>query len=286
MTGPDRVAVLADEYLFAWQVDALGRMLEETPIDISVVVVNEACVDGSDADPRNNPRSIGLSDLKLFIDVWREHGAWALVLAERKLGWVICGMRQTGMQRRHVEDIEPLAGVPRVRCSPEGDGAWNSLPEDVVAHIAEEADMAVRFGFGLLEGAILTAPEYGVLSFHPADIRRYRGAGPSQAFRDGVETTGATLQQLGETIDGGRIVAIETIDITNAYTLDEVRARVNALQREMLATGIENLRSSDYYPYEPETLGEYNSLDARRSLSYSIPIVAKNIMGRIRERLE
>lgn len=288
MSGPHQVALLVDEYLFTWQVDALERMLAETDVEITLVVINnpdESCDEDVGAAAVNNPRSLGLNDVKLFIKVLREQGAWAFVLAERKLGWVLGGVRQVGMQKRHVNEIDCLRQAEFLRCEPEGKDDWNRFPEEVVNRVRDEADIAIRFGFGLIEGDILDAPEYGVLSFHPADIRKYRGVGPSQAFRDGAEEAGATLQQLSETIDGGRIVDVRTVDITDAYTLDEVRRRVNELQRSMLAVGIRKLGDSNFEPWEPETLGEYNSLTTRRSLSYSLPILVKNVFGRIRDRL-
>ena len=289
-----RVCVLANRYLLRWQVEALERMVETTGVDVPLVVVNETGDIGDSgfsegasdlgADAYDNPRGVGLNDVRLFFELLREEGAYTFVLAEKKLSWMVRGESPPLMRRVPLDDVDVLDGAERVHCRPVPvDGAWCDLPEEVVDRIADETDVAIRFGFNLLTGDVLARPAHGVLSFHPADVRRHRGIGPAQPFLADEDTAGATLQQLTDELDGGNVVAIEHVDISDAHTLDEVRRRVNELQVGMLAEGIERLRDPTFDPAPPETLGPYTSVKNRRSPAFAGRILAKNLRGRLRE---
>jgi len=52
------------------------------------------------------------------------------------------------------------------------------LPSDVVNSYCSDLDILVGFGFGIIRGGVLTAPTYGVFSYHHGDIREYRGVRP------------------------------------------------------------------------------------------------------------
>lgn len=290
--GVQRVCVLANRYLLRWQVEALERTVAETGVDVPLVVVNETESIGDSgfsegasslgADAYDNPRGIGPSDVKLFFELLREEGVYTFVLAEKKLSWMVRGESPPLMRRVPLSEVDVLSDAEFVHCRPVPvDGAWCDLPEDVVEQIADETDVAVRFGFNLLTGDVLARPAHGVLSFHPADIRRYRGIGPAQPFLAGDDTAGATLQQLTDELDGGNVVAIERVDVSDARTLDEVRRRVNELQVGMLAEGVRRLQDPSFEPGPPETLGPYTSVSRRKSPAFAGRLLAKNLRGRL-----
>lgn len=287
--GPDRACVLADPHLYEWQAAALDRLVRTTDVKLPLVVVNAPAEDsGYDRDEAgrqslDDPTGVGRHDLRLFWDVLTTEGPWAVVLAERKLAWLF-GLDEPGWERRRaVEDVDALDGAELVRCEPvDAGGAWNELPDPVVDRVVDETDVVVRFGFGLLTGRILEEPAYGTLSFHPADVRRYRGLGPSQNFLAGDDEAGATLQRLSDEIDGGEIVAVETVDVSDAHTLDAVEERVEGLQVELLARGVERLADPSFTPEPPETLGEYAPLSRRSEPGFAGRILVRNLLGRVR----
>ncbi|MDS0281363.1 formyltransferase family protein [Haloarcula onubensis] len=293
MSELDSVCVLANRSLLEWQATALERMVEETGVDIPLVVVNEVTdVDhpgfSEGASPlgeqaTSNATGVGVDDLRLFYHVLKREGLWAFVLSERKLAWLL-GIDDPGRsQRRPLDDVAVLDDAERVRCEPVPvEGSWCDLPDDVVDRVATETDVAVRFGFSLLTGSILSEPAHGVLSFHPADIRRYRGLGPPQPFASGDQTAGATLQQLTDELDGGNVVAIETIDVGDAHTLDEIYERVHERQSRMLARGIERLRDPAFEPEPPASLGQYTPVTKRQEPAFAGKVLAKNLLGRVR----
>lgn len=291
MAELESACVLANRSLLQWQVDALERMVDRTGVEISLVVVNR--VEDIDhpgfsegASPlgekaTGNASGLSTDDVRLFFRVLRREGVWAFVLAEQKLSWIL-GLGEPGLSRRRpLDEIDVLDDVPRIGCSPVPvEGAWCDLPAEVVDRITEESDVVIRFGFSLLTGRILSEPTHGVLSFHPADIRRYRGLGPPQPFANGDVTAGSTLQQLTDELDGGNVLSIEQVDIPDANTLDEVYERVHTLQVGMLATGVERLRDPSFEPRSPDSLAPYTSVKKRRSPTFAGTVLAKNVIGR------
>lgn len=278
--SPQTMCVLAEPYLTDYQVDALVDAVRETGIEIPLVLVNDTADRAYDPDLAANAvnDTIALSTLKLFRDVFDRERWWSLVIAERKLAEEF-GLSNTAERRIPVEDV-PVFDDSDVRyVTPIQDGDWNRFPRAIVDEVGARTDVVVRYGFGLVEGDILTAPKDGVLSFHPADIRRYRGLGPPRAYLDGQTEMGITLQRITEEIDAGEIVAIEHQDISDCLTLWDVYDRLRDVQRGLLATGIENLRDPDFEPTRPDALGQYYSITTRRNPSFAFRVLAKNARG-------
>ncbi len=292
MDSIESVCVLANRTLLDWQVRALQHMVTETGVDIPLVVVNETTdIDhpgfSRGASPLGeqaykNAQGISLSDFELFYHTLRTEGAWAFVLAERKLSWM-AGLGSPGlMQRTPIDDINVLRDAEQISCQPiPVDGQWCDLPTEVVDRISAETDVVIRFGFNLLTGRILSEPNHGVLSFHPGDIREYRGLSPARMFLNEDDTAGATLQQLTDTLDGGYIVRIESTDITDISTLDELQHRINKLQIGMLTTGIELLRDPEFESKQPDNRAPYVSVEKRQSPLFAGNVLLKNLTGRL-----
>lgn len=280
--SPTKVGVLADPYLTETQIRSLRHAVEEAEIEIPILVVNATTEARYDPDRKAaavNGR-LGLGTVRLFVDVLRRERAWGLVIAEKKLG-ELSGVDDTGSRQIPVGEVSCLSQAEFTHVEPIMDGSWAELPPDTVETIRDSCDVVVRYGFGLLRGDVLEAPEYGVLSFHPADIRQYRGLGPPQAYLDRCRTMGVTLQRITEDIDGGELVAYAETDVSDCKTLWEVYNRLDELQVELLAEGIENLRDPSVGITTPASLGEYYSTTLRRKPSFAGRILLKNIAGRL-----
>ncbi|WP_162138514.1 formyltransferase family protein [Halorubrum aidingense] len=274
------MCVLAEPYLTDYQVDSLVNAVRETGIEIPMVVVNGTVSRSYDPDQVanavNNP--ISLTTLKLFREVFERERWWSFVIAERKFAEQV-GLSDTEERRIPVEDVPVFEDSDVRRVEPIQDGAWNRLPPDVVEEVGDRADVVVRYGFDLIEGDILTAPRDGVLSFHPADIRQYRGLGPPRAFLDGQTRMGITLQRLSDEIDAGEIIAIEHRDLDDCLTLWDVYDSLRDVQPHLLAAGITNLRDPDFEPINPDALGPYHSVADRREPKFALQILSKNVSG-------
>lgn len=300
--GPQRVCILANTFLRRWEVEALERMLDETDVEVSHVVIYDPSRDDEwdqaaqwNTQSRVLERGGGLlGDISLFFDILPHERGWTLVLAERKIAERLgLSVEQRMTESTAIEDVECLDGVERIRTDAiptrggelprqSVSGVWKRLPDEIVDRVCEECDVVVRFGFGLIEGRILEEPEYGVLSFHASDIRNYRGLSTTERFLDGATEAGATLQQLTEDVDGGRIVAEGTVDLTGAHSWEAQRERIYRMQRDLLADGIENLSDPDFEPESPTDLPPAVPLRRKQDWSYAARIVARQLSARFR----
>ena len=283
---PKELCVLADRYLMANEVRTLENAVERTDVTIPLVLVNDP-VD-PDICPELKANAIngrlGLDTLRVLFEVYKRDRAWTIVFAEKKLAELF-GSEMPSTERVHVEDVSYLSDSEIRYVTPEVEGNWEEIPSETVDLVRDRCDLGVRFGFGLLRGAILRAPDFGVLSFHPADIRQYRGLGVPQAWLDGRETMGVTLQRLNEDIDGGEIIGYEATDVSECATLWEVYETLYSVKEHMLSRGIENLRDPSFEPTVPESLGPYYSTKRRQRLSFAERTVRKNVIGRIRRAM-
>ncbi|MDA0149399.1 glucosamine inositolphosphorylceramide transferase family protein [Vibrio sp. LaRot3] len=93
-------------------------------------------------------------------------------------------------------------------------GKWSSSglvvrfqSEDIEKIRELDLDVIVRCGSGILKGDILKSSKFGVFSFHHGDNRVNRG-GPSGFWEviNRESSSGFTLQQLTEELDGGRVI--------------------------------------------------------------------------------
>lgn len=285
-TKPATVGILTEPYLLEWQRRAIERLQHETDIEIPMVVHNASNTE-YEAESWNSKDRLGLDDVLEFLAVFKAEKAWTFVLAERNFGRLL-GDEQVLWHRHTVETVDCLADADHVRCEPRTENGWNELPDDIVTQLATRCDVVLRFGFGLIRGMILTAPEYGVLSFHPADIRTYRGMGPPVIFHDGQDRAGSTLQRLNDSIDGGEIVAYDDVSLSDCATLWDVFDRLATLQIRLLTEGLRNVRDPSFEPrtVPDEQLGAFYYREQRRTPAFAGRVLAKNLSGRVRRRLE
>jgi hypothetical protein len=131
--------------------------------------------------------------------------------------------RKYYLESQLITELDCLSDAQVTSCTPVSvEGTWQTLPEYVVNRLRRKYDVVIRLGFGLLKGRVLSAPEYGVLSTHGSDIRKYRGMGPKISFIKRDKNVSVTLQQLSENIDGGKIIQIDSRKLPDTYTLDDV----------------------------------------------------------------
>ena len=281
------ICVLADPYLQAYQAHALETTVDELGVDVSTVIVNDPTDSRQDPDSEAKAVNGGLSldTVRVFLSAVQREGAWAFAYVDKKVAEQL-GSDAAASNRIPVEDVPCFADSEIQYVSPIRDGHWSELPSQTVTEVAASCDVVVRFGFGLLTGDILDATEYGVLSFHPADIRKYRGLGAPQAWLDGQPRVGLTLQRLSETVDGGEIVAYKETDVSECATLWEVFDSVRSLQADVLIDGLETLQDPSAELTVPESLGPYYSPKTLRKPSFAGRTILKNTTGRLQRLID
>jgi hypothetical protein len=245
-------------------VEAMERIEESFDIEFQHVVLNAS--DGGDNDSS-------------VIDTVRSEGAYTIVLAEQRF-WRTVSDPVYEPRTVPLERADPLADAERIEAEPiPADGFGQKLPKHVTNRLTEETDVVFRRGFGIIKGDVLTAPTYGVLSPHGGDLTKYRGkpSGFWEFLNDEPEIK-LTMQRLTTDLDAGYICVTDTIDTSDLYTYQEIRAQMDARSSRLWAAALEKILSEDFTPERPEELGPlYTTPGLFNSLRY----VAKNTRGRI-----
>lgn len=248
--APLRAGVLVDGSLRRWQVEALERMVDAGS-RIETVIVNEG----------------GRSSIRYNL---RKAPAYLLIAGSRELSIRLFGSYPY-LQRVPLSDVEVLDNADRVYCDPVPRSDFGQeLPESVVNDYCPDLDFLVRFGFGIIRGSVLDAPEYGVFSYHHGDLREYRGrpAGFWEFMQD-ADTIGVTLQQLTDELDGGGVIQIKEFEINHGATYQDVLRTAYLGSVNMLSEAVASIHTNEFSPAEPSNVGElYTAPGWRTTLRY------------------
>ncbi|HMO12763.1 MAG TPA: hypothetical protein PKA76_03825 [Pirellulaceae bacterium] len=116
--------------------------------------------------------------------------------------------RETDDPFQRVSVADELDGIPRLRVSPEMTRFRDRFPAEAIETIrGYELDVAIRFGFRILDGDVLKIARFGVWSFHHGDNEVNRGGPPGfWEVALGEPVTGSVLQILSSNLDAGRVI--------------------------------------------------------------------------------
>ena len=126
-------------------------------------------------------------------------------------------------------------------------GIWELIPEENLNQIrTAQVDLVIKFGMGLLRDPRNLSARYGVLSFHHGDPRRYRGR-PSGFYEllEDAQHVGAVVQELSNVLDGGKIRAFGSYQITR-HSYRKSLEHLYQQSAYLLRIAIENCLSESY----------------------------------------
>ena len=203
MTRPLRIGLLVDEPGLDASLGGFVTSCRGNPrLDLSHLVVHAV------------PAPVQASRLRRLDDWVRRRGLAALAGK-----FVFHGLRileQQALRRGGVRlddgqripaaalGLKVLEITPRVSPS----GFVYRFGDDDLERLREPGfDVLLRFGSGILRGAILAVPTFGVLSFHHGDNQVNRGGPPGYwEVQEGQDATGFIIQRLTEELDGGEVL--------------------------------------------------------------------------------
>jgi len=258
MTQPKenvRAGVLVDDALRRWQVRALEQMVD-AGATIQTVLVNQ-----------EGGRSLG-ERVRYNL---RKSPGYLLIAGKRALDTRVFGAHPY-LQPVPLSDVDVFRSAEWRACAPVSrPDLGQELPDEAV-EACRRLDFVVRFGFGILRGEVLTAPKYGVFSYHHGDLRAYRGRPAGfWEFMNDEDTVGVTLQQLTDTLDGGRIIEVEELDISDATSYSGILERLYTGGEELLAGAVRQIRGGEFAPTEPDSLGTiYRAPDLKNVVRFII----------------
>lgn len=253
-----RVGVLLSSYtLREWEKQALVELFNHPEINATPEVL---IVDTSQTSTQDAIRS-HLADLSL----WKVYRLVTLTLSS------VSGDPWYSITTP-VSKIDAFDDTEIIECAPiPADGLGNELPSAAVSALTE-VDVAIRFGFGIIKGDALTAPKYGMLSYHHGDLKKYRGRPAGfHEFSNREPTVGVTVQRLNESLDGGEIAASTEVEIGDTVSWREVLDRLYQASPTLLPMAIQNCIDSSENLTEPNSLGDlYTMPSNRQTVKYLI----------------
>ena len=97
-------------------------------------------------------------------------------------------------------------------------------------------DMIVTCAYGqIIPKEILDCPKYGCINVHGSLLPKYRGGAPiERAMMNGDKETGITIMYMDVGMDSGDIITEESTPISSDEHIDELRARLSILGRDLL----------------------------------------------------
>jgi hypothetical protein len=126
-------------------------------------------------------------------------------------------------------------------------------------------DVLIRCGSGILRGDILTIAKYGIISFHHADNKINRGGPPGfwEVFNR-EDSTGFTIQQLTDELDGGNVLFQGCIATSYYYLLNQANLyiKANFYMKKILS----DLAATKKLPEKLDSFPYFNQLHKRPSL--------------------
>jgi phosphoribosylglycinamide formyltransferase-1 len=134
-----------------------------------------------------------------------------------------------------VEQGFDTALVPAARS---GDSAGRSEEDDVLAATLEAVapDLIVLAGYMRILGPVTLAAFDGrIVNTHPSLLPAFPGAHPVRdTLAAGITLTGATVHLVDQTLDGGPILAQETVPVLADDDEATLHERIKAVERELL----------------------------------------------------
>lgn len=235
-SGVSRASLLVGgEFVPDWMANALTKMVEETDTQINLVVIAKQPNKESPSDSRN----------------------WFFSRLATTLQQIFPNRNPS--ESVHLSEIPVIKDPKIIACEcMSHDDVGVELPSDIVELVARSSEVVIHSGVGILQGDILSATDYGVLSFHHGDLRKYRGTPAGfWEFMNDEHYVGITVQKLTEELDAGYVVAYDTVDISGARTWKEVRKKIYDNSEPMLADAVTALSNpaNQSYKIPQENLG-------------------------------
>ncbi len=247
-------------------------MLQSAEIRIIGIVVNGSAEEWSPPAPKRSfPSRIA--------NAWRKRGA---VLLDRYLRLDATRYPARGGDPFETMDLtDELSSLPRITASPRQTRFSDFFDDDALSSMRiMEPDVAVRFGFRILRGPVLSVPTYGVWSFHHDDNQVLRGGPPGLwEVLLGWPGTGALLQRLSEDLDGGTTLA-RTWTATNPISVNQNRIALYRAAAPLLVRKLKEVyrRGSAAMELQPSS----SSFQPYAGRLYVAPTARELVVGLVR----
>jgi phosphoribosylglycinamide formyltransferase 1 len=141
-------------------------------------------------------------------------------------------------------DVARRAGVPVVRAFPLAEYSDLAARDRAMAVALQQAgvEVVVTAGYDrVLDEGFVAAFPGRILNVHPSLLPAFKGTMKAieNAWSAGVPETGVTVHLIEpDTVDGGRIIAQETVQVVAGESLQSLEERIHAVEHRLLPEAI------------------------------------------------
>jgi phosphoribosylglycinamide formyltransferase-1 len=141
-------------------------------------------------------------------------------------------------------DIARRAEVPEVRAFPLTEYAGLAARDAAMAAALKAAgvELVISAGYDrVLDEGFVAAFEGRILNVHPSLLPEFGGGmnAIDEAFNAGVSRTGVTIHLIEpNTVDAGRVIAQEVVEVRAGDTLETLTERIHAVEHRLLPQSI------------------------------------------------
>lgn len=141
-------------------------------------------------------------------------------------------------------DVARRAGVPVVRAFPLAEYSDLSARDRAMAVALQQAGVEVVVSAGydrVLDEGFVAAFPGRILNVHPSLLPAFKGTMKAieNAWSAGVPETGVTVHLIEpDTVDGGRIIAQETVQVVAGESLQSLEERIHTVEHRLLPEAI------------------------------------------------
>lgn len=132
-----------------------------------------------------------------------------------------------------------------------------------------------------IDGPVLSIPSIGAFNLHFSLLPKYRGCYPiAWVLWNGEDVAGATLHEMTENFDDGRIVAQTQVEIGHRTTAKELYGQITDAAVDLFAKALPSLKTGDYEarPQDPDEATYYDKdsidFDVEKHVDWTEPVDA------------
>jgi folate-dependent phosphoribosylglycinamide formyltransferase PurN len=180
-----------------------------------------------DAVVIESPRQAGaLARLRVRVSELGMSGNLAAI--RRRLSAGVAAPAAPGVTHMAAREVCQREGIPIVEVESV------SAPAGVATVAALRPDIAVLAGAGILRAELLAVPRIGTLNAHMGVLPRYRGMNVAEWAALEGGPVGCSVHFVDRGVDTGPVLAARLVDVSNAHSIEELRALVDVRQIELL----------------------------------------------------
>jgi peptidoglycan/xylan/chitin deacetylase (PgdA/CDA1 family) len=151
-----------------------------------------------------------------------------------------CPRDPNGRMDMQIDDLQAFCAARDIRFLSTYDV---HAPEALAFVRAQDCDLGLVYGTGILKPALFDVPRLGSINIHQRKVPDYRGGGPIGLWEllDGESEIGVTVHRVVQEVDAGAVLEAATIPIQEFDTLNSLGLKAQIVGHDLLVKTVRHL---------------------------------------------